>query len=1073
MRSVLIIIAIASMALASCHRYRDYSTVEWKEKDLSDWENPAVNTINTERPHASMVSFPDNSSALNSVLKARWRESANVMSLDGEWKFHYAPSPAERPYWFFKDDYDVRSWPEITVPSTWEREGYGVPYYVNIGYTFKVNPPFIDHSDNPVGSYKRTFVLPSGWKDKEVFLTFDGVSSAFYVWINGEQAGYSEDSKTTAEFNITPFLHKGKNTIAVEVYRYSDGSYLEGQDFFRLSGIQRSVWLHARPASYIRDFFARATLVNDYSDGHLDLTVRLANTEKKPVSLRLEAGLYDGMTKILGETHTMDDVTDTALVMITAEVPGVKQWSAESPSLYTFLLTLYDNRGRVLESISSRTGFRTSEVKGTQFMINGKAIYLKGTDMHEHDPVKGHTVDEALMMKDIRLMKMNNINAVRTSHYPEPERFYELCDQYGLYIIDEADIESHGIGYDRDKTLAGKPEWLSQHMLRTERMVERDKNHPSVIIWSLGNEAGDGINFVKTYNWIKKRDDTRPVQYERAEKNTRTTERHTDIWCPMYPTFEEMEQYAMNAGKPGYDRPYIMCEYAHSMGNSTGNLQDYWDVIEKYKILQGGFIWDWVDQGLLEKNEEGEEYYAYGGDYGEVGSPSDGNFCCNGLVGPDRTPHPALDEVKKVYQYVGFKPSDLQEGLITITNKYDFTNLSLFSISWSVFADGVLFRSGHLNQIDLAPGASTTVQIPLGDITPEPGVEYFLNLCVARADEWGIVPQDHIYASEQMLLPFHSETVTVETDSLTLIDLKNEGSDLTVAGENFAVLFDMSAGVMRSFTTHDQELILSGPRPDFWRAPTDNDYGNGMDKRNADWREAGEKAVLRKAQVTQPSMNCADIAFTYDIPANDGRKIGMLVTTYTVHGDGTVDVMFIFNKTERQCEEIPRVGMQMTMPGCFTNLAWYGRGPQENYVDRKTAAFVGRYESTVADQYVPYVRPQENGYRTDTRWLTVTDDHGTGLRFAGYPVFSFAAMNYLTSDFESPGKLAGYRPDAKLVNTHLDDVRPRDLVRVNIDYGQMGVGGDNAWGARTHEEYCLRASKYEYLFRMIPVYKAD
>ena len=1065
MRIPLIGIVTAMLFSGACQSYQDYSKTGWQEKDLPDWENLAVNAVNTEKPHATMVSFPDNAATLN----AGWRESENVMSLDGKWKFSFANTPAERPYWFFRDDYDTRSWSDIEVPSTWEREGYGIPYYVNIGYSFKMNPPFIDHSDNPVGSYKRSFILPSGWKKKEIFLTFDGVSSAFYVWVNGEQVGYSEDSKTTAEFNITSFLKRGKNTVSVEVYRYCDGSYLEGQDFFRLSGIQRSVWLHARPAAYIRDFFSRATLVNNYTDGHLELDVELANTGKRPEDLRLEAGLYDGATKILGETRDADAVDGSALLHLSTELQDVNPWSAESPSLYTLVLTLADSRGRVLECVSTRIGFRTSEVKETQFLINGKAVLLKGTNMHEHDPVTGHTIDETTMLTDIRLMKMHNINAVRTSHYPQPERFYELCDQFGLYLIDEANIESHGIGYDKDKTLAGKPEWLDQQMLRTSRMLERDKNHPSVIIWSLGNEAGDGQNFVATYNWIKERDKTRPVQYERAEKMTNTPERHTDIWCPMYTRIEELEQYAQNAGKPGYDRPLIMCEYAHSMGNSTGNLQDYWDVIEKYDILQGGFIWDWVDQGLLETDEDGEEYYAYGGDYGEPGAPSDGNFCCNGLVGPDRTPHPALDEVKKVYQYVKFFPADLTNGLVTITNKYDFTNLSVFNINWEVLADGILYNSGHLGQIDLSPGESSTEEIPFGTITPEPGVEYFLNLYVSRADEWGIVPQDHLYASEQILLPFHTEATAAGYDSLALVNVHTEGSDLTVAGEDFKVVFDMTAGVMKSLRAGNQEFLRSGLQPDFWRPPTDNDYGNGMEKRNADWKDAGGNAILRSAQISQPDMNSAGIRFTFDIPGQDNRKIASLVTTYLVHGDGAVDVSFSLTKTDMKLEEIPRVGMQMTMPDRFTDLAWYGRGPHENYSDRKTSAFVGMYESTVAEQYVPYVRPQENGYRTDTRWLTVTDNTGTGLRFEGRPVFSFAAMNYLHEDFESPGKIAGYRPDAKLVNTHIDDVRPRDLVHINIDYGQMGVGGDDSWGARTHEKYCLRDTRYDYSFRIIPV----
>lgn len=1065
MRNRLVAAMLICLSLSACKKYHDYSDTEWQEMNQPDWENPAVNTINTEKPHASIVSYPDN----NSAITSGFRESSNVMSLDGIWKFHYSAKPADRPFWFFKDDFDTRAWDEIIVPSTWEREGYGTPYYVNSDYTFAKNPPFIDHSDNPVGSYRRSFLLPSEWRGKEIFLTFDGVSSAFYVWVNGHLAGYSEDSKTTSEFDITRFLKKGKNSIAVEVYRYSDGSYLECQDFWRMSGIQRSVWLHARPATFVRDFFVKSTLVNSYHDGHLSLAVNLESKKEQPVEVRLETGLYDGDTRILGDTRRIVVSGDSSMTEFNTEIPEIQPWSAEDPRLYTLVLTLTDNRGRVLEAVRSRIGFRSSEVLGSQYYLNGKIINLKGTDLHEHNAVTGHTIDEAQMLKDIRLMKMHNINAVRTSHYPEPERFYELCDQYGIYVVDEANIESHGMGYNPDYTLAEKPEWLVQHMFRTERMVERDKNHPSVIIWSLGNEAGDGRNFISTYKWIKQRDGSRPVQYERAEKNTRSAERHTDIWCPMYPRIEYLENYGKNAGRPGYDRPLIMCEYAHSMGNSTGNLQDYWNVIEKYPILQGGFIWDWVDQGLLETDEDGEEYYAYGGDFGEPGSPSDGNFCINGLVGPDRTPHPALYEVKKVYQNFGVIPVDLQNGKVRIINKYDFTDMELFNVTWEVLADGNLFRSGHLGQISLAPGDTVSVVIPYGSIEPVPGTEYFLNIYFSRADEWGIIPADYLYAAEQIGLPFYEAPARNRTDDLTLLNIKNEGNDMAVEGEGFSAIFDMKAGLMKSYMDAGKEMLLSGPRPDFWRPPTDNDYGNGMEKRDGDWKNAGQDARLVSALVSQPEMNMVDVRFTFYIPGSDGRKIASLITVYRINPDGVIDVSFDLTKTDPNLEEIPRVGMQFQMPAKFSNLTWYGRGPFENYSDRKTAAFVGIYESSVADQYFPYVRPQENGYRTDTRWLSITDSEGNGLHITGHPLFCFAALNNLHDDFESPGSLSAYRPDARTANRHINDIKPRDLVCVNIDYGQMGVGGDDSWGARTHDIYCLKAGKYNYSFSIEPV----
>jgi beta-galactosidase len=1065
MKKHLFVITLSVSTFLSCTNYKDYSNVAWQEKSLPDWENTAVNTINAEYPHASIVSFPDEKSAVN----AGWRQSPNVMSLDGLWKINWVKTPEERPYWFFKDDFDTRKWKDINVPSTLECVGYGTPYYVNNGYPFKVNPPYIDHSNNPVASYKRVFKLPEGWAGKEIFLTFDGVSAAFYVWINGEMAGYSEDSKSPAEFNITPYLKAGKNSIAVQVYRWCDGSYLEDQDFWRLSGIQRSVWLQARDKSYIRDYFSKATLINNYKDGRLDLDVSVINNNSVPARLKIEASVYDDTVKVFSG-YQETDKADSSDISITGDLNGVKPWSAESPYLYTLVMTLSDEQGKNIESVSSRIGFRTSEVKGSRYLFNGKPIRLKGVNTHEHNMVTGHTIDADNILRDLTLMKAYNINAIRTSHYPEPEMFYYLCDKYGFYVIDEADIESHGIGYDKDVTLADKPEWLSQHMLRTQRLVERDKNHPCVAIWSLGNEAGDGHNFLETYKWIKGRDNTRPVQYERAEKSTNTTERHTDIWCPMYARIDYLDRYGRDQKS---DRPLIMCEYAHAMGNSTGNLQDYWDVIEKYPVLQGAFIWDWVDQGILTKNEDGEEFWAYGGDFGEVGCPSDGNFCINGLVSPDRTPHPALTEVKKVYQYVSIIPVDMKKGIVKIKNKYDFTNLSVFDLSWDVIADGKTVAFGNILNTDLAPGAEKILQIPYGTIKPQPGVEYFLNIEVSRPDTWGLVPEKNIYASEQIPLPYSEKTVSKSKEEMTPVNIKNQGTSIIASGENFSVTFDMVAGIMTSYKYNNKEFVKSGLRPDFWRPPTDNDYGYGMVDELGDWKKAGDNAVVRSSMVKQPEMDVVTISFVYDIPDKNGRKIASFASDYKIDGSGTIEVKNVFIRSDNKLNGVPRVGMQMQIPFEYGNIKWYGRGPQENYADRKSSAFVGLYESTVPEQYFPYVRPQENGYRSDVRWLLITGRDGTGLRIEGEPLFCFAALNQTHDDFESEGKLAGYRPDAKSVNRHINDVRPRDLVNINIDYGQMGVGGDDSWGAPIHPEYCLLKNKYEYAFKIIPVTKPD
>jgi beta-galactosidase len=1066
MKRISVYILVAILLIPACKKKSKYDDVPFTEKYPRDWENPEVYQLNRETPHATLISFPDEQSALEAVNS----NSPDYISLDGTWKFNWVKSPDKRPFWFFKDDYDTRHWKDIKVPSNWQMQGYDVPIYVNIPYPFKMNPPFIPHEWNPVGSYKRSFKIPSDWKNKEVFIQFGAVSSAFYVWVNEQLVGYSEDSKVPAEFNITKYLRGGKNTIAVEVYRWSDGSYLEDQDFWRLSGIQRTVFLHARPKTYINDFFADGDLENNYNNGLLKLDVSLKSTVNNESEFIVETSLFDGNKKLFNESKKAKLSENTVSVKFTRSLPGINKWSAEKPNLYSLIICLKDKDGKALEYLSSKIGFRKVEIKNSQLLINGVAILLKGTNMHEHDDINGHVVDEGTILKDIRVMKSHNINAVRTSHYPQQELWYMMCDKYGLYLIDEADIESHGIGYDKDVTLADRPEWEAAHLERMQRMVERDKNHPSVIIWSMGNEAGDGHNFLNGYKWIKKRDVTRPVQYERAEHSTNAPERHTDIWCPMYSKIEYIESYAKNENNI---RPLIMCEYAHAMGNSTGNLQDYWDVIEKYPRLQGGFIWDWVDQGLLKTNEDGEKYWTYGGDYGEEGIPSDGNFCLNGLVWPDRTPHPGLAEVNKVYQYIGFEPVNLEDGVIKIRNKYDFTNLSEFTFEWDVVSDGLAIQSGKISIPDLKPKSAQLLNLQVNKITPEPGTEYFLNIRALRSDEWNSVPEDHIYASAQFKLPAEGKTVYAKRDELELLQTRTSGSKLEASGSEMKIVFDLSAGRMESFNYKGTELLKKGPVPDFWRPPTDNDYGYNMDKKLGIWKKASERLVVTKANISQPDLGKVVVSFTYDILGTNGEKIGGYATSYTLFGSGDVIIKNQFSKISDEIPEIPRMGMQMQLPEEFVNLKWFGRGPHENYADRKTSAYIGVYESTVADQYVPYIRPQENGYKTDTRWLMLTDDSGNGILFVGNPLICFSALNNIHDDFESPGKLSQYRKDAKSANTHTIDIKPRDLVNLNIDLGQMGVGGDDSWGAMIHPQYRLLDKKYEYSFRMRPVVKED
>lgn len=1063
MKSLTYLTVTLLLIINSCKSYTDYTNIEWKEKEVPDWENPAVFNINREEAHASFISYPNPEMALNGDLA----DNSRYLSLDGQWRFNWVKTPEERPYWFFKDDYDLRGWDEITVPSNWETEGYGIPIYLDAGYGFEQNPPYINHDWNPVGSYRRTFGIPSEWKSHDVYLTFGAVSSAFYLWINEQMVGYSQGSKTPAEFNITDYLKPGKNSIAVEVYRWCDGSYLEDQDMWRLSGIQRSVYLQARPMVSVTDFFQVASLDSQFKNGLFSLEVELKNSYKEPKEGTVAISLSDNGLVIYEEVKAAT-IAGGAATNIEFEtiVEDVRQWSAEIPNMYSLQITLKDDKGEVLESIVSGTGFRKVEIKDGLLLVNGRYVYLKGVNLHEHHDSKGHVVDEVTMLTDIRLMKENNLNAVRTSHYPQPERWYTLCDQYGLYVVDEANIESHGIGYNKDVTLADKDEWAAAHLDRTVRMVERDKNHPSVIIWSMGNEAGDGKNFVQNYKWIKERDNTRPVQYERAEKQTNSTELHTDIWANMYARIPYIELYATDS--ESY-RPLIMCEYAHAMGNSVGNLQDYWDVIEKYPLLQGGFIWDWVDQGLLKTNDKGEEYWAYGGDYGPPEIPTGGTFCINGLVWPDRSPHPSLAEVKKVYQHAGFELADPGSGMLKVTNKYAFRDLADFLLKWQVKEEGVTIDSGVVNDLNIGPGESGDIHIGYSAPVIKPGMEYFLNLSMVNPKEDGLLAAGHEVAREQFRLPFSQPGEDFIASAQGETAYSDKGDYFEISGKDFTLNFNKNSGTISSWIYKGGEIIANGPQPDLWRPLTDNDYGNGLDKRAAIWKNAGKDAEVVSVVASQVSVSQVDIVVNLKMADGDGKEIARQKTRFAFIGSGDVVVNTEFEKADETLPELPRVGMQMSLTAGYENLQWFGRGPHENYIDRKHSAFVDLYRSTVDQQYVPYIRPQENGYKTDTRWLVLSKDDGTGLLVQGSPCFSWAALHFGHEDFESPGNLAVYRKDAGTANTHTVDLVRRDETILNIDYGQMGVGGDTSWGARTHPEYCLNELRYSYSFRLKPI----
>ncbi len=1014
---------------------------------LLDWENPAVFGINKEAPHVTCAPFTDAAAAIaNDRMHSPW-----VQSLNGPWKFNWVSKPADRPLDFYKAGFDAGGWKEIQVPSNWELQGYGQPIYVNIPYEWTTDPkpPQVPHDLNPVGSYLRTFAIPAAWAGREVFIHFGAVKSAFYIWINGEMAGYSEDAKTPAEWNITKYLRPGENTVALEVYRWSDGSYLECQDFWRISGIERDVFLYSTPKTRIRDFWARADLDSLYRDGLLSVDVELLGVEvKKTRDLHIiEAALTDAQGKPVYQAAQKVDMKGktTATVNFYHRLPAPLHWSAESPNLYSLVLTLRDAAGLAAETVGCKVGFRKVEIKNGLLLVNGAAVLLKGVNRHEHDEYTGHVISEASMVRDIQLMKQNNINTVRTCHYPNDPRWYELCDQYGLYVIDEANIESHGMGYKPERTLGNNPDWIAMHVDRVSRMVERDKNHPSVIIWSLGNEAGDGVCFTAAYNWVKSRDLSRPVHYERAELRS-----NTDIYCPMYERIEHLLEYA---SKP-QSRPLIQCEYAHSMGNSTGNLQDYWDVIEAHPQLQGGCIWDWVDQGFARTTPDGRKYWAFGGEWGP---PSDANFCCNGLVCPDRSPHAALQEVKKVYQSIKFEAVNLMDGEVEIRNGYSFIPLSGFDFHYRLELDGRTIAEGALDPLDLAPGQSARVRIPLPILATLPHAGYFLTLEARTRAEQPLVPGGHIQAAGQFELPLPRVAVEAVKAKGPALKLKENKQALDIQGVNFSARFDKSSGLLTSFSAAGRGLLHTAPVPNFWRPPTDNDFGNRMDSRCLPWRTASRERKLLGFQTMPVKVKKAGIIavrvdILYELPAVGREKI-----LYTVLGDGEIQVERHFTAAEEKLPEMPRYGMALAMPAGFERVRWFGRGPHENYSDRRGSAFVGLYESGVDDFVEPYVSPQEMGYRTGTRWVAVTDAEGAGLLFIG--PLCFSALHYSSEDLTQKSR----------GSIHPTDLVRRDEVCLNIDYGQMGVGGDDSWGAWPHKQYLLQEREYKHSFVIRPL----
>ena len=1077
------------------------------------WQDIQVVAVNKEKPRSSFMSYADRETALTS----RFEKSPYYSLLNGTWKFFFVDSYKDLPQNITDPSVNTSSWDDITVPGNWEVQGHGVAIYTNHGYEFKPRnpqPPLLPEA-NPVGVYRRDIEIPAGWDNRDIYLHIGGAKSGLYVYLNGKEVGYSEDSKNPAEFLINKYLQPGKNVLTLKIFRWSTGSYLECQDFWRMSGIERDVFLWSQPKASIQDFRVVSTLDDTYTNGIFKLAVDLKNHTQETKNLNVGYELLDAKGNLV--TSEANDIWVSPASPQTAsfeyDLKNVAPWSAEHPNLYKLLMTIKEE-GKVIEVVPFNVGFRRFEMKQidqvaengkpyTVLLFNGQPVKFKGVNIHEHNPETGHYVTEELMRKDFELMKQNNINAVRLCHYPQDRKFYELCDEYGLYVYDEANIESHGMYYSLKKggTLGNNPEWLIPHMDRTMNMYERNKNYPSVTFWSLGNEAGNGYNFYQTYLYLKDKEINsmnRPVNYERA-----LWEWNTDMYVPQYPSAEWLEEI----GRKGSDRPVAPSEYSHAMGNSSGNLWDQWKAIYKYPNLQGGFIWDWVDQGILEKDKNGREYYTYGGDYG-VNAPSDGNFLCNGIVNPDRTPHPAMAEVKYAHQNIGFEAIDLANGLFRVTNRFYFTNLKKYMVHYSVTANNKVVRSGKVS-LDIEPQASKEFTVPIGNLKPQAGTEYFVNFNVTTVEKEPLIPIGHEIACDQFRLPIENPKKTFKTSGPKLT-VSTNGDNLSASSSKVNFVFNKKTGIVTSYKVDGTEYFSEGfgIQPNFWRAPTDNDYGNGMPKRLQVWKESSKNFNVTDATVTMDGNN-AVVNVNYLLPAGN-----LYIVNYTIYPSGAVNVAARFTSTDMDAAQtevsestrtatftpgrdaarkeasklnVPRIGVRFRLPASMNQVEYFGRGPAENYLDRNAGSMVGLYKSTAEELYFPYVRPQENGHHTDTRWVSLSTGK-KGLLIQADNTIGFNALRNSIEDFDdeeatglsrqwsnfTPEQVANH-DEAAAKNVlrrqhHINDITPRDFVEVCVDLKQQGVAGYDSWGSRPEPAYTLPANReYNWGFTLIPL----
>jgi len=1016
-----------------------------------DWENPTIIARNKEPAHCTLMPFADKAAAMNKSVE----ESDFYRLLNGKWKFKWVSSTAQRPDDFFKPHFDVSGWDEIDVPSNWQLKGYGQPIYTNIKYPFKTDPPRIAQKFNPVGSYRREFTVPGDWGGRQVFIHFDGVKSAFYLWVNGEKVGYSQGSMTPAEFNITPYLRQGPNYLAAQVFRWSDGSYLEDQDMWRLSGIYRDVYLFSTPAVHLRDFFVRCDLDADYRHATLNVTASLKNYADKPCGKRsVEVTLLDARGKVVGnEVLASGQVSriaadSEALLQMRARVRNPEKWSAENPYLYTVMLSQKDEQGQVIEVEKCDFGFREVEIKGNRFFVNGREILIKGVNRHEHDPQGGRCVPYWRMVQDVKLLKRFNINTVRTSHYPNHPRWYELCDRYGIYLIDEANVEAHGL---RDQLPKSDPQWTPACIDRMNSMVQRDKNHPSVIIWSLGNEAGYGDNFRKMAQHSRRIDPTRPIHYQGYNAVA-------DMDSTMYPSVARV----IAKGEENGSKPYILCEYVCAMGNSAGNFQEYWDAMEKYDCLIGGCVWDWVDQGLWKTTPDGERFLAYGGDYGDE-PDFQGSYCINGVINPDRQVQPELWEIKKVQQPVSVTDLDIESKTVKIHNKHFFTNLDKLDCFWTLSQNGTVVQKGTLGDIDIPAGKTAKVHIPFSKPDFVCGAEYWLRLNFALASDTLWADKGFVVAFEQFKLDWDVPEKNQADMPAGRLAITDRPDTLTVSGEDFNAVFKKDTATLYSYTCGGAELIgrtkdgLAGPVLNVYRAPIDNDK---YVKDN--WKKA---ALFSLAQTVDQFEFNAINSTAVEIKTKStwqGRNDALFThrCNYIVYADGSLNV---------ENEIIPvvdfqvlgRIGVKLAIPARFDNFTWYGRGPHENFSDRKTGAPIDVYKAKVDELFTHHVYPQANGNLEDVRWVALTGPDGRGLLFTTQEPLSVTASRYTAMDLT----LADH--DYQLRK------RPNIILRLDADHRGVGNGSCCGPGVDVLDKYECYAKPTTFTYQLRPLAPAQ